>query len=71
MSSYKWIRVTDRKPEPDVKVLAWSKEMSLHGHVHSFGRRVCGVVIDECRFENSSGFYFTHWLPLPAPPTDE
>jgi hypothetical protein len=64
----KWISVREQKPNPDLKVLAWSAEMESHGNAISFGKRVVGRVIDECRFENSSGFYFTHWLPLPDPP---
>jgi hypothetical protein len=63
-----WRRVEDEKPEPDVRVLAWSREMKEHGYGVYFGYRVKGKVIDECRFENTSGFYFTHWKPVPSPP---
>ena len=64
----RWIKATDRKPPPDVKVMAWSKEMEAHGYAVSFGHRVKGRVIDELRFDNTAGFYFTHWMPLPKPP---
>lgn len=67
----RWIPVTEQKPPPDEKVLAWSAEMASHGHAVSFGRRIVGSVIDECRFENTSGFYFTHWLSLPNPPNNQ
>jgi hypothetical protein len=66
-----WIPVTERLPEEGVVVLAF---LPRQGDVES---GVFAAVLSELQtlkgtFSTSFGFGFeaSHWMPLPAPPTD-
>jgi hypothetical protein len=59
----RWVRTTDWMPEDGVVVMAWN------------GKRVCyGYARDGQWIDTLYGWVIpngpTHWMPLPAPPTD-
>ena len=60
----KWIPVTERLPQEDVRVLIW-----LTDGVNSYTK------MDTDRIHNNRwvrwGMYVTHWMPLPQPPKGE
>jgi hypothetical protein len=60
----KWIPVTERLPQEDVRVLVW-----LTDGVNSYTK------MDTDRRHNNRwvrwGMYVTHWMPLPTPPKGE
>ena len=67
----RWIPVTERLPEEGVVVLAFlPKQGDVEGGVYA--AMLSGLQTLKGTFSTSFGFGFeaTHWMPLPAPPTD-
>ena len=69
--SLAWIPVTERLPEEGVVVLAF---LPKQGDVESgvYAAMLSKLQTLNGTFSTSFGFGFeaTHWMPLPAPPTD-
>ena len=66
-----WIKVTDRLPEPSIRVLI-NCDRDLNGLLYecdSHGFTFKTVVSGYSRGNLPS--YVTHWMPLPEPPTAE
>ena len=65
--SGEWISVSEQLPEDGVEVL-----VSVDENSDDCGLHVC--VYDDGTFQRSEAGYVwgvTHWMPLPAPPTDD
>ena len=62
-----WIRVKDRLPEPQAKVIAFSPKFKEY----AIGQ-VCHFCLDVvCEYEDCVLCGVTHWMPLPEPPKEE
>lgn len=60
----KWIPVTERLPEEDVRVLVWVGENDCYFPVIDTDR------LHKTRWVRWDG-YITHWMQLPTPPKGE
>ena len=64
MDKQKWIPVTERLPQEDIRVLVWLTD-DAHSHTK----------MDTDRIHNNRwvrwGKYVTNWMPLPQPPKGE
>jgi hypothetical protein len=58
-----WIPVTERLPAKDLMVLVWSQSDGLHLARLDLWRQWRDA-------DENFGKKITHWMPLPAPPTD-
>lgn len=60
----KWIRLTEKEPEPNTEVLFYSPgNGTMNGLINNNGEvKIFGL--DEF-FDTE---YFSHWMPLPEPP---
>ena len=58
----KWISVEDRLPEEGVSVIVWHRHWSVGMARRGMNEEFLpiGLINDKA----------THWMPLPAPPTD-
>lgn len=69
----RWIPVSERKPEPDVRVLLWDADNNGSG-TEAFGYYTGNKKVEwmaECYdYDNCPGqaYGVTHWMPLPAAP---
>lgn len=63
-----WIPVSRQKPPNSVTVLVWCPELNERGHNYGPQFGYYNIKINECRVHNTSGYYFTHWMPLPKGP---
>lgn len=65
----RWIPVTERLPEPEMKVLV------LDRHGHMMDRTMRQLPTDKTPVFRPDGLmpgkHITHWMPLPEPPTEE
>ena len=58
-----WIPVTERCPADELMVLVWSQSNGLHlAYLDSYRQWRDA--------DHNPGKKITHWMPLPAPPTD-
>jgi hypothetical protein len=61
--SLAWIPVTERLPANDLMSLVWSNSNGLHlAYLDSYRQWRDA--------DHNPGKKITHWMPLPAPPTD-
>ncbi len=58
-----WIPVTERLPEEGERVLAWDKDFNESEVATYYAHDGWGC-------DASISLNVTHWMPLPAPPTD-
>ena len=70
-----WISVNERLPEADTPVLAFNKgciySAILFAEVGVWYWGTCwGPVINDPRDYEGDDWEFTHWMPLPEPPTE-
>lgn len=63
-----WISVEDRLPNPDVKVLVFSKG-EIYTDVMRYGEGVGDYWFD-LEHMSRGAVNVTHWSPLPEPPQD-
>jgi hypothetical protein len=58
-----WIPVTEQCPADDLVVLVWSQSNGIHlAYIDPWGQWRDA--------DENPGKKITHWMPLPAPPTD-
>ena len=57
-----WVKCSERMPELDVPVLVYTGNGMDIDHTYDFG--------DGVSFYDDLYGEFTHWMPLPAPPTE-
>ena len=59
-----WIPVTEQCPADDLMVLVWSQSNGIHlAYIDPWGQWRDA--------DENPGKKITHWMPLPAPPSDE
>jgi hypothetical protein len=63
MEQCSWIPVAERLPAKDLMVLVWSQSDGLHLARLDLWRQWRDA-------DENFGKKITHWMPLPAPPTD-
>lgn len=62
--SGEWISVKEQCPADDLMVLVWSQSNGLHlAYLDSYRQWRDA--------DDNPGKKITHWMPLPAPPTDD
>jgi hypothetical protein len=66
-----WIPVTERLPEEGQRVLAYEKpDVIVVAEMHSRMPLVGGFWWSTDNGHTAYSVFPTHWMPLPAPPTD-
>ena len=65
VNPYEWISIEDRLPENDEPVLVYKYKYSeVYGNIET-------AYINNGHWRGSIGEAITHWMPLPAPPTEK
>ena len=68
---WRWIPVTERLPEEGQRVLAYEKpDVIVVAEMHSRMPLVGGFWWSTDNGHTAYSVFPTHWMPLPAPPTD-
>lgn len=66
-----WIKVSDRLPMAEIRVLVYSKEFDAYSDA-SYGHCILPDGVEICWYtkEGESIFGVTHWMPLPEKPNE-